>query len=142
MSAEKLAWAGAAWEPHGGDLAECADFSNARGLCVLGLGTAVARVRRNMFQRIRLFSQGPSRAPGGEQGLLLSLFPRTDWRRGGGLGTEVLRGSQKLEDKFGLKELVGNWSESSLPTLGRSPVCLSAPICGLGVKFLLGGVPA
>lgn len=49
---------------------------------------------------------------------------------------EGMRGSQKFEDRF--EELMGNWSESSFPARGQPPVCLSAPICSLGVKLPLG----
>lgn len=52
-----------------------------------------------------------------------------------GVGTQVMRGRPRLEDKFGFPKLAGNWSKSFFPTLGQPPVCLSAPVCMLGVKF-------
>lgn len=55
--------------------------------------------------------------------------------------TEGMKGSQKFEDKFGLKELASNWSESFFPAWA-SPVCLSVLICVLGVKLPPGDVPA
>lgn len=52
-----------------------------------------------------------------------------------------MKGSQKFEDKFGLKVLANNSSESFfLPW--THPLCLSVPLCMLWVKFPPGGVPA
>lgn len=68
-----------------------------------------------MFQRIRLFSQRPPRAQtavGFQEGCKRELLAGSVlgehglemWR----VGTEVMRGSPKFEDKFGFKELAGN----------------------------------
>lgn len=73
------------------------------------------KTRRDMSQRIRLFSQRPPRARSavgflkGRKGELLagSVFGEHRlemWR----VGTEVMRGSPKFEGKFGFKELAHN----------------------------------
>lgn len=109
-----------------------------------------------MFQKIRLFSLRPPPPPkattgsgscrSAEGSCWLGLFlGRTDCRAGQrGLSDER---KPKFQDKFGFKELAGNWSESFFPALGQPSVCLSVPFCTLGVKSLgasgglsLGGV--
>lgn len=67
-----------------------------------------------MLQRIRLFSQRPPPPRGATiSGLAGRVHGAAGWvcSRGKtgdtGVGTEVMRGSQRFEDKLGLEELVG-----------------------------------